>query len=242
MAVCFPELIYHHCASRVDISKTVFHGSLQKCVFGGAYIMALHMYYLVRCIWLFLANAFGHKYFICYEWCVKTEYQGRCTPHWHICGWVVCFGFLQALAGRTGTKVVSAFVRFLQLVSCCEIDVQIGNGRINYINGYVSKDHDAVDVGLGEYVQKNSSSSWLSAFRLLSKSSPGMPEVAIRMAQLPEFDRSYSHVLLYPPQPAAMLDFAARQSNFSAKMYGFYLQEQRIARESGAAVSQSFLV
>ncbi len=44
------------------------------------------------------------------------------------------------------------------MLLCCEIDVQIGNGRLNYISGYVSKDHDAVDVGLGEYVQKNSTS------------------------------------------------------------------------------------
>ena len=61
-------------------------------------------------------------------------------------------------------------------------DVQVGNGRLNYINGYVSKDHDAVDVGLGEYVQKGATSSWLAAYRLLSKGSPCIPEVAIRMA------------------------------------------------------------
>jgi hypothetical protein len=39
-----------------------------------------------------------------------------------------------------------------------------------------------VDVGLGEYVQKNANTSWLTAYRLLSKSSPCLPEVAIRMA------------------------------------------------------------
>ena len=93
----------------------------------------------------------------------------------------------------------------------CEVDVQIGNGRINYINGYVSKDHDSVDVGLGEYIQKESCSPWLATYRLLSKSSPGLPEVAIRMASLSEFDRSYSHVLLYPPQPAAMTSIEGRQ-------------------------------
>ena len=38
------------------------------------------------------------------------------------------------------------------------------------------------------------------------------------MAQLSEFDRSYSHVLLYPPQPAAMVTYDGRQGNFSAKM------------------------
>ena len=40
---------------------------------------------------------------------MKTEYQGRGTPHWHIAAWVVCFGLLRFLEGRTGTAVVSAF-------------------------------------------------------------------------------------------------------------------------------------
>jgi len=61
------------------------------------------------------------------------------------------------------------------------------------------------------------------------------------MAQLSEFDRSYSHVLLYPPQPAAMVDFDGRRGNFSAKMYGFYLEEQRRALAAGTPVSQNFL-
>ena len=64
-------------------------------------------------------------------------------------------------------KVVSPFVRFLELVFRCDIDVQVGNGRLNYINGYVSKDHDAVDVGLGEYAQKGATAPWLAAYRLL---------------------------------------------------------------------------
>jgi hypothetical protein len=213
----------------------------RNCVFAGAYIMALHMYFLVRSIWLFLANRFGHKYFIVFEWCMKTEYQGRGTPHWHICAWVASFGLLQHLAGRTGTAVVSAFVKLLGMLFCCEIDVQIGNGRLNYINGYVSKDADAVDVGLGEYVQKNSTSSWLATYRLLSKSSPCFPEVAIRIAQLSEFERSYSHVLLYPPQPAAMLDHEARQGIFSAKMYDFYLEVNRQDAQAGVPVAESFL-
>ena len=151
-------------------------------------------------------------------------------------------GGSKELQGRTGTRIVSAFVKFLASLFMCEVDVQIGNGRINYINGYVSKDHDSVDVGLGEYVQKDSCSSWLATYRLLSKSSPGLPEVAIRMASLSEFDRSYSHVLLYPPQPAAMVQFEGRQGNFSARMYGFYLQEMRDLLSSGQCVYESFLV
>ena len=126
---------------------------------------------------------------------MKTEYQGRGTPHWHIAAWIVSFGLLSFLQGRTGTAVVSAFVKFVAALFHCQVDVQIGNGRLNYINGYVSKDHDAVDVGLGEYVQSGSTSSWIATHRLMCESSPGIPEVAIRLAQLPEFDRSYSHVL-----------------------------------------------
>ena len=72
----------------------------------------------------------------------------------------------------------------------CEIDVQVGNGRLKFINGYVAKDHDAVDAGLGEYVHNSSTAPWLAAFRLLSKSTPSIPEVAISMASLPEFQRT----------------------------------------------------
>ena len=204
--------------------------------------MALHMYYLVRCMWLFLANKFGTKFFVVFEWVMKTEYQGRGTPHWHIAAWIVSFGLLNFLAGRTGTAVVSVFVKLLQVLFNCAIDVQIGNGRINYISGYVSKDHDAVDVGLGEYVQKDAVSSWLATYRLLSKGTPCIPEVAIKMAQLSDFERSYSHVLLYPPQRAAMLDVQGRSQNFTAKMYGFYLEQQRRQLEAGTPVSENFIV
>ena len=55
-----------------------------NCIFAGAYMMALHMYFLVRMVWRFLARPAGHKYFIVFEWVMKTEYQGRGTPHWHL--------------------------------------------------------------------------------------------------------------------------------------------------------------
>ena len=119
----FPNLFLTIAPAEWRFPRPYFLQPYIDCVFAGAYIMSLHMYYLVRCIWLFLANKWGHKYFMVLEWCMKTEYQGRGTPHWHICGWVVCFGLLQHLAGRTGTAVVSAFVKFLGMLFCCEIDV-----------------------------------------------------------------------------------------------------------------------
>ena len=95
---------------------------------------------------VFLSRRVGHKYFTVYEWVVKTDYPGRGTPHWHIAAWIVCYGVMKLLQGRTGTAVVSAFVKFLELLFPCEIDVAIGNGRLNYINGYIAKDCVAVVV------------------------------------------------------------------------------------------------
>ena len=242
----FPNLFITVAPAEWKFFRPYFLEPYIHCIFAGAYMMALHMYFLVRCIWLFLANRFGHKYFMVFEWCMKTEYQERGTPHWHFCAWVVSFIPLKDLEGRKGKKaqlagyIVSAFVRYLSLLFQCEIDVQTGNGRINYISGYVAKDHDAVDVGLGEYVQKNASTSWLATYRLLSKSTPCLPEVAIRMAQLSEFERSYSHVLLFPPQPIAMMDYREAR-NFSAKMYQIYLLDKRKQATGGAVVCDNFL-
>ena len=52
-----------------------------QCVWAGAYLMALHMYFLVRCIWFFLAARHGHKFFVVFEWVMKTEYQGLSLIH-----------------------------------------------------------------------------------------------------------------------------------------------------------------
>ena len=84
------------------------------------------------------------------------------------------------------------------LVFGCEVDLQVGNGRLNYINGYIAKDHDTVDVGMGEYVQIRSTAPWLASYRLLCKSTPCIPEVALRMASASECDRTYTHVLPRP--------------------------------------------
>ena len=62
------------------------------------------------------------------------------------------------------------------------------------------------------------------------------------MAQLSEWERSYTHVLLYPPQPFAMLSVEARQQSFRAKMYGTYLAEKQQQVACGVPIQESFLV
>ena len=95
--------------------------------FAGAYIMALHKYFLVESIRAMLSNRFGRRLFIVEEYTMKTEYKGRGAPHGRIAAWVVCLRLMARIAGCS-KKIISPFVKFLELVLQCEIDVQVGNG------------------------------------------------------------------------------------------------------------------
>ncbi len=90
----FPNLFITIAPAEWKFPRPYFLELYQQCVFAAAYLMALHMYYLVRMVWLFLARRFGNTYFVVCEWVMKTEYQGRCTPRWHIAAWVIACGLL----------------------------------------------------------------------------------------------------------------------------------------------------
>ena len=77
-----------------------------------------------------------------------------------------------------------------------------------------------MDVSLGEFVQNSDSPPWLTAFRLLSKLSPGLAEVGIRMSSLSELERDYAQELLYPPTPGELADRRRERSNPTLTMYG----------------------
>ena len=88
-----------------------------------------------------------------------------------------------------------------------------------------------MDVSLGEFVQNSVSPPWLTAFRLLSKLSPGLAEVGIRMSSLSEFERDYAQELLYPPTPGELADRRLQRSNPTLTMYGlhpFHLQHPHV--------------
>ena len=76
----FPNLFITIAPAEWLFPRPYFLEPYADCIFAGAYLMALHMYFLVRCMWRFLANRFGNKWFMVYEYVVKTEYQGRGTP------------------------------------------------------------------------------------------------------------------------------------------------------------------
>ena len=98
---------------------------------------------------------------------------------------------------------------------------------------------------------------WLAAYGLLSKSTPSIPEVALRMASCPEFHKSYSHALLYPPLPRDALaaagappsgsagpgqdSVAPKAGNFSWRMYQAYCAAAKGGQDEGQPARQSFL-
>ena len=82
------------------IHVAVFREPYMNCIFAGAYLMALQMHFLVRCVCVFLSRRVGHRYFAVFEWVMKTEYQGRGIPHWRIAAWIICFWYHE-LAART---------------------------------------------------------------------------------------------------------------------------------------------
>ena len=98
----FPNLFITVAPAEWTFPRPYWLLSYLLCVYAGSYIMSLHMYYLVRAVWYFLACKWGNRWFTVYEYCVKTEYQGRGTPHWHIAAWVVSHVPLSTLRGNTG--------------------------------------------------------------------------------------------------------------------------------------------
>jgi len=82
----FPNLFITIAPAEWTFPRPYFLQPYLKCVFAGAYVLALHMFYLVRCIWRFLSNRFGHKYFVVLEYVSKTEYQGMSGREVYISG------------------------------------------------------------------------------------------------------------------------------------------------------------
>ena len=102
-----------------------------------------------------------------FEHVIRFEFQGRGTLHIHIALWaIVAAG--QELRGTSG-QTTSEFIRFLEREGFASIDVQYGEGFLNYINGYTAKASDALDFRLKEHLAKDGSHRWRMTYRLMCK-------------------------------------------------------------------------
>jgi hypothetical protein len=164
--------------------------------------LTLHIYHTVVKVLkdvLLVRNRFFSRVF---EHCIRIEFQSRCTIHFHIALWAILGMAKHRLEGRSG-EVVSELVTFLEDVFKCRIDVQIGTGFLNYINGYVTKAQTQMDFNPSQYASSNDA-LWFRTYRLLCKRAVMASEVFLELAGegVSQMINSYEVDVMYPPIPS----------------------------------------
>ena len=101
----------------------------------------------------------------------------------------------------------------------CDVDVQVGSGFLNYINGYVTKASDAIDFSSKEYSAEDGEFSehtdWKRTYRMLLKGSPALQEIYCEMSfDVQVMSRSAVVAEAFPPVP-----FEEPRFNVTARAY-----------------------
>ena len=150
--------------------------------------------------------------------------------------WAIVYDHID-LRGTTGSPGESPLLSFLESLGFESIDIQYGDGYLNYINGYVIKASDAIDFRLKEHLRQGESHRWRIAYRMLCKCSPCVPEVYVDFAGLPLMHRSFQVGEVYPPIPKPDIDL---DQNDSYRLYSHFLSASR--RDDGSILcDESFL-
>ena len=171
-----------------------------------------------------------------YHYCIRTEFQGRGTPHIHIALWAIPRPGVK-LVGRTGTSHESQLVHLLEDLFNCRIDVQDGCGFLNYINGYTTKANESLNFKMSEHFKaENANAIWSQTYRLLCKHAPLLPEVFISMAGWPHMVRSFSTDVVYAIKPGLVSENDT-DGNDTQKLYRTYCKPLVLRT---ALVKQSF--
>ncbi|CAK0897525.1 unnamed protein product, partial [Prorocentrum cordatum] len=125
------------------------------------------------------------------DYVIRLEFQGRKTQHIHIAAWLI---HRQVLSGRSGTGDISPFVRFLEEVFRGSVDVQHGEGFLNYINGNVVKGNQSMDFQPDAARSGGDDhSAWRTTYRMC-KLAPGLPEVFLDFAGAAHIYRTFAVV------------------------------------------------
>ena len=130
---------------------------------------------------------------------MRFEFQGRGTLHVHVIVWATLRLQASRLTGRTDHKHNSPFVRLLEDIFGCRVDVQAGDGHHNllrYVAGYVSKASDALQFKSDEAKRHKGTASmaskWRQVYRLLCKRALLEQEIAMEFAGLPMVAASFT--------------------------------------------------
>ena len=183
--------------------------------------MALHIYHVLK-IALREVLQPGPWFEEVFHYCMRIEFQGRGTVHIHIALWAIPLLF-QDLTGRTDDYCPGDFVSYLsELFGGCKVDVQKGSGWLNYINGYVAKENDALDFRVTEhYGDKETNAPWRQTMRLMSKKAPLLTEVYLSMKKAPRMIRTFLTDVLCPVIPGKGWD--PEKATRHHKIYEAYL-------------------
>ena len=159
-----------------------------------------------------------------YEWVLRIEFQGRGTLHIHLAMWCILLANY-VVKGRTGEVHLSKLVTILEEAFGARVDVQIGSGYLNYINGYTAKAADALNFTMKEHLQKDRPSPWLVAYRMHCKRAVAVPELYHELAGLAQMVRSFQATTVVAPIPGPRSS-AIRASQRSQVLYEAYLQSR----------------
>ena len=151
--------------------------------------LALHLYNVLNVVVKGLIDSVDFWRFV-HNYVIRVEFQGRGTLHIHVALWARLYDH-KDLRGTTGKRHDSPLVRYLTDLGFESIDVQYGEGYLNYINGYLGKASDCMDFRLKEHLRAGESHRWRMTYRILCKSTPGVPEIFIDWSGLPLMKRSF---------------------------------------------------
>ena len=160
------------------------------------------------------------------QWSLRFEFQARGTLHLHAVLWADLLPDRAPndITGRTDTAHCSQFVKLLEELFRCRVDVQCGDGHYNllkYVAGYVTKASDAMKIFSKQSTNQDDpaeKSRWRQIYRLLCKKSPMEQEIAMEFAGLPMTKHSFTGVALFAPIPGSSA------SNSSTAHYAAYQQ------------------
>ena len=134
--------------------------------------------------------------------------------------WVIHEGDY-VISSRTDVKS-SPLVLLLERLFGGRVDVQLGDGYLNYIDGYTSKEKDALNSSMKEHLSKDRPSPWPTAFRMLCKRATAVLELYHELARESQMVRSFQATTMIAPMPG-LLDGRVRATSRSQVLYAAYV-------------------